>query len=70
MIDKIPPQYSQIAGKSFEQLRDELKAVKNSHYNSAEDETFDEMVELFAEDDFYNLHYVAKAFRAIQSKEQ
>lgn len=55
--------YSKIDGKSIDVLEKELKDVWYSHYQPGEEYSdhipFDVMVKQFAEDDFYNLHFVA-----------
>ena len=72
-IEEVPEQYSQINGKDIKELREELKMVKASHYSlitkhgkGYDVPTFDEMVDMFAEDDFYNLHFVAKEYKRLQ----
>ena len=49
--------YSMIEGKSFSDLEVELKAIYQKY---DEYDTFDKMVKKFANDDFYNLHYVVQ----------
>jgi len=63
-----PKQYSSIKNKSKKQLENELKKVKKTHFSDGPgygDPTFDEMVNIFANDDFYHLHYVAKRYKEI-----
>lgn len=56
--------YSVAEGKTITELHEELVEVyKNSEYSDRDVGIgFKEMVKLFAKDDFYNLHFVAKAF--------
>jgi len=62
----IPKQYAQIEDKTFEMLEDELMDVYNRYpdYNDPEygGKGFNAMVDLFASDDFYHEHYVAKEY--------
>lgn len=66
----IPKQYAQIEGKTFEMLEAELMDVYNgySEYNDPEygGKGFDVMVDLFANDDFYHEHYVAKQYKQLK----
>lgn len=61
--------YSKPDGKTFTELHDELEAVWHSHYQPGpeygEHIPFSKMVELFAGDDFYHLHLIAKEFLKI-----
>ena len=65
--NEIPKQYAQIKGKSFDMLKAELEDVYNRYpdYNDPEcgGKGFDAMVDLFATDDFYHEHYVAKQYK-------
>ena len=61
--------YMPVEGKSLQELEIELRKVWYSHYEptSAAHEGYDgpnyeQMITLFAEDNFYNLHLVAKQF--------
>lgn len=54
--------YSPIEGKSTDDLRQELKAVYNAYPEYNEEMSFADMIRLFRDDDFYNLHLVAKEF--------
>lgn len=51
--------YSTIRGKSQKDLKKELQEVHEQHYA---DKNFNWMVDLFAKDDFYKCHYVAKQY--------
>jgi hypothetical protein len=66
----IPKQYAQIKGKNFEMLKAELMDVYNRYpdYNDPEygGNGFNAMVNLFASDDFYHEHYVAKEYLKIK----
>ena len=72
----IPKQYNQIEGKDFHQLKIELEKVFDEHYREFcrdyapdyDGENFDEMVELFAKDDFYHDHYVAQKYLELKEK--
>lgn len=59
--------YSRPEGKTKETLKRELQKVYDSHYAYTQQPgydliTFDDMVRLFAEDDFYKEHLTAKAY--------
>lgn len=60
--------YSEVEGKSVEELESELREVFNYYpdYHNPDlgEGTFEAMVEKFADDDFYKLHLVAKAYLA------
>ncbi len=62
----IPEQYAQIDGKGYNMLEAELQKVYNDYpeYNDPElgGKGFMAMVKLFAEDDFYHEHYVARKY--------
>lgn len=57
----IPKQYAQIEGKTFDMLKAELLDVYK-RYPEYHEKGFKAMVDLFATDDFYHEHYVAKKF--------
>lgn len=68
--------YSDPKNKTIQELEEELIQVWISHYKPYSDEhythvdqcdTFDKMVLKFANDDFYNLHYVAKEYIKIKN---
>lgn len=54
--------YSKVEGKSLKDLETELYIVYNNYADYNENDTFEEMIKKFAEDDFYNLHYVAQRY--------
>ncbi|WP_327210907.1 hypothetical protein [Rhizobium leguminosarum] len=54
--------YSSTEGKFLDDLRAELQEIYAEHYEDREDVDFDGMVRLFADDDFYNQHYVARRY--------
>lgn len=54
--------YARVEGRSADDLKAELEAVYEEHYAHRDDFGFDGMVRLFAEDDFYNHHYVARRY--------
>lgn len=56
--------YSRVEDKSEDDLRAELSEVYAEHYEHREDVGFAEMVRMFADDDFYNHHYVARRYLA------
>ncbi len=53
--------YSHTQNKTYQDLYDELKTIQRK-YSEYRDMGFERTVKLFAEDDFYNLHLVAKEF--------
>lgn len=61
--------YSKPEGKTTHELELELVKVWKEYYQPGEEYsdhiTFSEMVDLFANDDFYNLHLVAKAYKLL-----
>lgn len=54
--------YRKADGKTRDQLEFELREV-HAAYPEHSARPFGEMVNLFAEDDFYHLHYVAQRFK-------
>lgn len=54
--------YSRVEDKSFNDLHDELQAVYAEHYVDRGDVGFEDMVRMFADDDFYHCHYVARSY--------
>jgi hypothetical protein len=64
--------YSRAGGKSLAALKAELKTVYNDYpeYNDPEEGSGDfmDMVRLFAEDNFFNLHFVAKHYLALSQE--
>lgn len=66
----IPSQYAQIEGKTFKELEAELIDVYNRYpdYNDPEcgGKGFEAMIDLFAEDDFYHEHYIAKEYKQLK----
>jgi len=53
--------YSKTENKTFTELHEELMEVYQS-YPEYHEKGFIKMVELFATDDFYHCHYVAKEY--------
>lgn len=68
----IPKQYSQIEGKTFDQLKAELLIVYNLYPEYYDPElgggNFSSMVDLFADDNFYHEHYVAKQYKKMKGE--
>jgi hypothetical protein len=68
----IPLQYAQIEGKSFDELKAELLIVYNIYPEYHDPEygggSFTDMVNKFADDDFYHEHYVAKEYRKLKAE--
>lgn len=56
--------YSKPDGKTISQMYEELLKVYSeySEYSGMDGTGFKEMVKMFARDDFYNLHFIAKEF--------
>ena len=61
MYDYKGRNYSKVEGKDLAALKAELSVVFE-RYHEFQQCGFDNMVWLFATDDFYNLHFVAKRF--------
>lgn len=64
--------YSESEGKSVLELEVELREVFNNYPEYSDpargNDAFMVMVNLFADDPFYKLHYVAKAFLALNKE--
>ena len=64
-----PTGYTDPTGMTFQEMLDHLTKIKLEHYSAPKGEedqysyeTFDEMVQLFADDDFFKDHRVAIAY--------
>lgn len=61
--------YSPVENKTFTEIHNELEAVWHSHYQRGEEYSehipFLEMVNKFANDDFYNLHLIAIEYNKV-----
>jgi hypothetical protein len=64
--------YSTVENKTFTEIHNELEAVWHSHYQRGEEYSdhipFLDMVEKFAEDNFYNLHLIAMEYSKINKE--
>lgn len=64
--------YSRPENKTFMELHNELEAVWHSHYQSGEEGSYHipflDMVNKFADDNFYNLHYIAIEYTKIDKE--
>jgi hypothetical protein len=64
--------YARIEGKTLEQLEAELREVFNRYPEYSDPDygqaKFDHMVRMFADDDFYNMHWVARQYLSLKEQ--
>jgi hypothetical protein len=59
--------YTKVENLTHQEITDLLKEVYESDEYQYNDKSFIEMVQLFAEDDFFKLHYVAKEYLEVEN---